>query len=138
MLRAEDDSARSATEHREITQARRCRALLSSVVLLAIDDACTPVDRGEARVKRNLNALALSGLHFLFHPDSSFPWYAELLDLNVDAVRLALHRRARSQTDDRSLALRSRLVWLGPARLIELPPQDVIDKLSARWRSIHV
>lgn len=138
-MRAEDQTARarSPAEHQETTQARRCRALLSSVILLAVDDACTPIDRSEQRVKRNRNALALSGLHFLFHPDSTLPLIADLLDLNVEAVRFNLRQRARTQLDDKSLTLRSRLLWLGNPLYLELPPQDVIDKLAARWRDTH-
>lgn len=129
------ERARSEQDHRGRAQARRCRALLSAVISLAIDDACIEPTRQERRVRRNLHVLAVSGLHFLFHPESTLVLYAQWLDLDPENIRLALRRRA--WTDPTLLNLRSRLEWLGPVRLLESPAEGDIEKLADRWRSVR-
>lgn len=68
------------------------RALLCSVVLQAIADACLRPLRVERQAGRNIVPEARSALAFLFHPDGRLWLYADWLGMSVQQVRARLRR----------------------------------------------
>lgn len=71
-------------------QGRRCRMLLSAVVLQALIDASVELSKHEQEQQRNLSHEARSALGFLLHPEGGLDAYCGWLSIDPATVRARL------------------------------------------------